>query len=78
MAVKAYKAIDGNGLSRVDLFVEEKTGKIYISEINTMPGFTNISMYPKLMEDLGYNYPALLDRLIEMAQWISKKDRPLF
>lgn len=68
MAVKAYKAIDGNGLSRVDLFVEEKTGKIYISEINTMPGFTNISMYPKLMEDLGYNYPALLDRLIEMAQ----------
>lgn len=67
IAVKAFNAIDGNGLSRVDLFVEEETGKVYISEINTMPGFTNISMYPKLMEDLGYSYSELLDKLIEIA-----------
>ena len=68
MAVKAFKAIDGNGLSRVDFFIEENTEKIYLNEINTMPGFTNISMYPKLMEDLGYNYSSLLDKLIEIAK----------
>lgn len=67
LAKKAFKAIDGNGLSRVDFFVEEGTGKIYLNEINTMPGFTNISMYPKLMEDFGYSYSSLLDRLIEIA-----------
>ena len=66
-AKKAFKSIDGNGLSRVDFFVEEETGKIYLNEINTMPGFTNISMYPKLMEDFGYSYSALLDKLIEIA-----------
>lgn len=63
-AVKAFKAIDGNGLSRVDFFVEESTGKVYINEINTMPGFTNISMYPKLFEDYGIKYSELLDKLI--------------
>ena len=68
IAVKAFKAIDGNGLSRVDFFVEENTGKIYLNEINTMPGFTNISMYPKLMEDLGYSYSSLLDKLIEIEK----------
>lgn len=67
LAIKAFKAIDGNGLSRVDFFVEGKTGKVYINEINTMPGFTNISMYPKLMEDYKYSYSELLDRLIEIA-----------
>lgn len=51
LAVKAFKAIDGKGLSRVDFFVEDKTDKVYLNEINTMPGFTNISMYPKLFED---------------------------
>ena len=68
LASKAFRAIDGNGLSRVDFFVEEGTGKVYLNEINTMPGFTNISMYPKLMEDFGYSYSSLLDRLIEIAQ----------
>ncbi len=48
----------------MDFFVEEKTNKIYINEINTMPGFTDISMYPKLMEDFGYTYKELLDKLI--------------
>ena len=67
LAKKAFKAIDGNGLSRVDFFVEDKTEKIYLNEINTMPGFTNISMYPKLMEDFGYSYSSLLDKLISIA-----------
>ena len=49
-AIKAFKAIDGSGLSRVDFFIEDKTNKIYLNEINTMPGFTSISMYPKLFE----------------------------
>ena len=66
-AKKAFKALDGNGLSRVDFFVEEGTGKVYLNEINTMPGFTNISMYPKLMEDFGYSYSSLLDKLVEIA-----------
>lgn len=52
IAVKAFKAIDGKGLSRVDFFVEESTNKIYLNEINTMPGFTTISMYPKLFENV--------------------------
>ncbi len=67
LSIKAFKAIDGNGLSRVDFFIEESTGKIYINEINTMPGFTNISMYPKLMEDFGYDYSKLLDKLVEIS-----------
>lgn len=66
-AIKAFKAIDGNGLSRVDFFVGNN-GEIYINEINTMPGFTQISMYPKLFEAAGVSYKELLDRLIELAQ----------
>jgi len=67
LAVKAFKAIDGKGLSRVDFFVEKETNKIYINEINTMPGFTKISMYPKLLEAVGISYSELLDKLIENA-----------
>ena len=67
LAVKAFKAIDGKGLSRVDFFVEKGTNKIYINEINTMPGFTKISMYPKLFEAVGVSYSELLDKLIENA-----------
>ena len=67
LAVKAFKAIDGKGLSRVDFFVEDKTNKIYINEINTLPGFTNISMYPKLFESIGIKYSELLDKLIDLA-----------
>ena len=66
-AIKAFKAIDGKGLSRVDFFVENGTNKIYINEINTLPGFTTISMYPKLFENCGIKYSELLDRLIELA-----------
>lgn len=65
-AVKAFKAIDGKGLSRVDFFVEDNTQKVYINEINTLPGFTNISMYPKLMEASGISVTELLNKLIEI------------
>lgn len=68
LAIKAFKAIDGKGLSRVDFFVEDKTNQIYINEINTLPGFTKISMYPKLFEAVGIQYNELLDKLIELAQ----------
>lgn len=67
-AIKAFKAIDGSGLSRVDFFIEEGTNRVIINEINTMPGFTQISMYPKLWEEMGLTYPELLDKLIELAQ----------
>ena len=66
-AKRAFKAIDGKGLARVDFFVENGTNEIYINEINTLPGFTSISMYPKLMEDGGIPYAELLDRLINLA-----------
>ena len=72
LALKAFKAIDGSGLSRVDFFVENKTNKIYINEINTMPGFTKISMYPKLFDAVGIKYSELLDKLIENALDIKK------
>ena len=67
-AIKAFKAIDGKGLSRVDFFIEEGTNKIIINEINTLPGFTSISMYPKLFENIGINYSELLDKLINLAK----------
>ena len=67
LAIKAFKAIDGKGLSRVDFFVENKTNKIYLNEINTMPGFTQISMYPKLFDQIGISYEKLLDKLIQLA-----------
>ena len=66
-AIKAYLACDCKGLSRVDFFIEEKTNRIILNEINTLPGFTKISMYPKLMGHLGYGYSELLDKLIELA-----------
>lgn len=67
LAKKAYKAADCKGLARVDFFVDDKNEKIYINEINTLPGFTQISMYPKLWEKTGLTYPDLLDKLIELA-----------
>lgn len=67
LAIKAYKAADCQGLSRVDFFVDDKKNKIYINEINTLPGFTEISMYPKLWEKTGLTYTELLDKLIELA-----------
>lgn len=71
-AVKAYKAMGCKGLARVDFFLTDD-GKVILNEINTMPGFTSISMYPKLMEDLGMSYSYLIDKLLEQA--IDNADR---
>lgn len=67
IAQKAFRAVDGHTLSRIDFFIEDKTNKIYLNEINTMPGFTEISMYPKLIENMNINYTELLDILIANA-----------
>ena len=67
MAIKAFKAIDGSGISRVDFFYIEATGEILINEINTMPGFTATSMYPKMWEASGIAFPDLVDKLIQLG-----------
>ncbi len=67
MAQRAYQAIDCAGLGRVDLMMDRENGRLYVNEINTLPGFTRISMYPKLWEATGLPYSELLDRLIELA-----------
>jgi D-alanine-D-alanine ligase len=66
-AIQAFLALDLSGLARVDFFLEKETGKVYINEVNTLPGFTQISMYSKLWQASGLPYPELLDRLIELA-----------
>jgi D-alanine-D-alanine ligase len=67
LAIKAFKAVDGKGLSRVDFFIRKSDNQVYINEINTMPGFTQISMYPQLWEVSGLSYTKLLDELIRIA-----------
>lgn len=67
LALKAFNAVDGSGIARVDFFVEEGTEKVYINEINTMPGFTEISMYPKLWKKAGISYSDLISKLIELG-----------
>jgi D-alanine-D-alanine ligase len=66
-AIKAYKAIDGAGLARVDFLLDRETGKFYLGEVNTIPGFTSISMYAKLWQASGISYSAVIDKLIELA-----------
>jgi len=66
-AVRAFRSLECLGMARVDFFLEHRTGKILLNEINTIPGFTSISMYPKLWEASGLSYRNLLDRLIELA-----------
>jgi len=67
IAVAAFRAVDGAGMARVDFFLDRRTGAVYLNELNTIPGFTPISMYPKLWEASGTPYPELLDRLITLA-----------
>ena len=67
MAIAAFRAVDCSGLARVDFLMEPKSGKIYVNEINTMPGFTAISMYPKLWAASGVAYRELIDRLIRLG-----------
>ncbi len=67
IALSAFKAVDAAGMARVDFFVSKKENKIYLNEINTIPGFTSSSMYPRLWEASGISYPELIDRLIQLA-----------
>lgn len=67
LSLEAYRALDCSGLARVDFLMDRKSEKLYLSEINTIPGFTSISMYPKLWAASGVAYPRLLDRLIQLA-----------
>jgi D-alanine-D-alanine ligase len=67
MAVKAFLAVDCAGLARVDFLMDPKTGRVFVNEINTMPGFTSISMYPKLWAASGISYPDLIDRLVQLG-----------
>jgi D-alanine-D-alanine ligase len=66
-AIHAFRAIDGAGMARCDFFLDRRTGKIFINELNTIPGFTSISMYPKMWEASGLPYTKLVDRLIGLA-----------
>jgi len=68
LAISAFKAVDCSGLARVDFLMDQKNRKIYLNEINTMPGFTAISMYPKLWAASGLAYPELIERLIRLGQ----------
>jgi D-alanine-D-alanine ligase len=67
LAVGCYRAVECVGMARVDFLLETATGRLYINEINTIPGFTSISMYPKMWEYSGLPMPKLIDRLIELA-----------
>ena len=67
LAIKAFQAVDCAGLARVDFLMDPRSGKVYVNEINTLPGFTSISMYPKLWAASGIAYPELIDRLIQLG-----------
>ena len=67
LAIAAFKAIGATGFARVDFFLERGTNRVYLNEINTIPGFTNISMYPKLWEATDLKYPRLIERLVELG-----------
>ena len=67
LAVAGYRALDCEGMARVDFLLEQATGQLYLNELNTIPGFTSISMYPKMWEHCGISYPELINRLIQLA-----------
>jgi D-alanine-D-alanine ligase len=76
IAIRAFQAVDCSGLARVDFLMDAKTRKIYLNEINTMPGFTSISMYPKLWAASGLSYPELIGRLIQLGlEWYQDKKK---
>ena len=77
MAERAYAALDCSGLARVDFFIDKKSGKLYLNEINTMPGFTPISMFPKMCEQSGLPYEQLIELLLEQGLDRFKKRRAL-
>jgi D-alanine-D-alanine ligase len=67
MAIEAFQALEGEGIARVDFFLERETGSLYVNELNSLPGFTESSMFPRLWAASGLAYPALLDRMIDLA-----------
>ena len=67
LALRAFRVLEGAGLARVDFFLDRQTGELFLNELNSLPGFTEVSMYPRLWQAAGVSYPALLDRLIELA-----------
>jgi D-alanine-D-alanine ligase len=67
VAILAFRALEGDGIARVDFLVHRETGEFFVNELNSLPGFTEVSMYPRMWEASGLPYPALLDRLIELA-----------
>jgi D-alanine-D-alanine ligase len=67
LAIQAFKAIGGAGMARVDFFLDRSDGKLWVNEINTIPGFTSMSVYPRLWAASGISYPQLIDRLIQLA-----------
>jgi D-alanine-D-alanine ligase len=67
LAIEAFRVLEGDGLARVDFLLDRDTEELYVNEVNSLPGFTAVSMYPQLWEATGVPYPALLDRLIELA-----------
>jgi D-alanine-D-alanine ligase len=76
LAVEAFVAIDGAGMARADFLLDKQAGELYLNELNTIPGFTKISMYPKLWDATGLPYPALMERLIDLAlERQAQKDR---
>ncbi|MGH9486449.1 MAG: D-alanine--D-alanine ligase family protein [Terriglobales bacterium] len=77
LALRAFAACECQGLARVDFFLERRTGKLYLNELNTMPGLTSISLYPKLWEAAGLTFPGLLDRLIALARERAAERRAL-
>ncbi len=77
LAVKAFRTLDCEGMARVDFLLSRTTGELFINEINTIPGFTSISMYPKLFAAVGIPYPELLDRLIALAERRHAEQRAL-
>lgn len=77
LAIKAFECIELRGMARVDFFIDKNDQKIYLNEVNTIPGFTSISMYPKLWEASGLPYPQLLDELIRLAIEINTEKKSL-
>lgn len=67
LALQAFRVLEGSGLARVDFFLERAAGALYVNELNSLPGFTDVSMYPRLWQASGLSYSALLDRLIELG-----------
>ena len=73
MAVTAFRAVEAEGMARVDFLMERSTGALYINELNSLPGFTSGSMYPRLWKATGLPYPELLDRLVDLA--VERRER---